>query len=127
MVMVQQNVGPLAEAQVKYIWQCQVGVGKWQDYEDRESNELEAAWRAQSSASITMEHWPAHTFYLGERLQQVNNETGTSRCMRRSLLLAQGIPGSQGAVQSQVEMPDSQGAVQSQVEMPDESHDNIGY
>ena len=47
--------------------------------------------------------------------------------MRRSLLLAQGIPGSQGAVQSQVEMPDSQGAVESQVEMPDESHDSIGY
>jgi hypothetical protein len=73
---------------------------------------------AQSSASyivsITMDGWPDHTFFLGQKLQQVNNETDTSRTIRRALLMAQGLPGNQGTNQQQDELQE-------------ESQDSTGY
>ena len=85
----------------KFGWQVQAGWGSSRtDYGEEETQLLEAAWTRQmwSTAEIAitlhgLPGWEDHVFYLGDRLQQVNMVTGTSRTMRRLVVVQQGLPG----------------------------------
>ena len=94
------NGGPPPSAS-RYTWQVQAGRdASWTDYGEEETRRLEAGWAIQSTSAnevavvfTGIPGWGNYVFSLGDRFQQVNTTTGTSRSMRRLMIIQQGRPG----------------------------------
>ena len=85
----------------RYTWQVQAGRdASWTDYGEEETRRLEAGWAIQSTSPnevavifTGLQGWGNYVFCLGDRFQKVNTTTGTSRSMRRLMVIQQGQPG----------------------------------
>ena len=108
-----QLIGPI------YGWQAQAGLdGSWTDYGPEETLWLESAWTIQriSPDEVVialhqlegLHRWAGYLFFLGNRLQQVNEVTGTSRTMRRIIVVQQGYQGAHRPPMGFLEAQDGQ-------------------
>jgi hypothetical protein len=107
----------------KFLWQCQASHDEsWTDYSEVDTALLESSWTIQlwssTEIAISLEGWPGYTFHLGQRLQQVNDSTGTARTIRRIILLEQGLPG--GYAEDQLDG-------QQQDQEDEDSQESFGY
>ena len=84
--------GPIFGNQLRIIWSCsgEEGAGIiWSDYSIPQSQILEVAWQM-GQVSTRMLESPELTFFLHPALLEVNNSTGATKRLRRTLILAEG-------------------------------------